>query len=105
MASPQLQNGHTRIAHDILEAIAKSNMSAMQLKAIIWILRLTYGFQRTEMTTNVNAFATKLKSTGKYIKQIFSELEHFSVITVEWASADLCKIKFNKDFDKWKCFL
>lgn len=105
MASPQLKNGHTRVAHEILEAIVRSNLSAVQLKTVIWILRLTYGFQRIEMTTNVGAFATKLRTTGKYVKEVLGDLERLSVITAEWASPELCKLRFNKDFDKWKCFL
>jgi len=105
MASPQLENGHTRIAHTIIEAIVRSTLSATQIKTLLWILRLTYGFQRSEMMTNVGAFATKLRTTGKYIKEVFNDLEKFSVITVEWVTPETCKIIFNKDFEKWKCFL
>lgn len=105
MANPQLENGHTRIAHEITEALVRSNLSGAQLRATLWIIRLTYGFHRKEMTTNVNAFATKLKTTKAYVKETFSQLESFHVITVEWATPDVCKIIFNKDLDKWKCFL
>ena len=68
MASPQLEKGHTRIAHEITEALVKSNLSGAELRATLWIIRLTYGFHRKEMTTNVNAFATKLKTTRDYVK-------------------------------------
>ena len=105
MASPQLEKGHTRIANEIMEAIVKSNLSGTELRATLWIIRLTYGFQRKEMTTNVNAFATKLATTRHYVKELFGNLEAKKVITCEWASTELCKVIFNKDFDKWKCFL
>lgn len=105
MGNPQLNGGYTRIAHEIIEAIVKSNLSGAQIRATLWIIRLTYGFQRKEMITNVGAFATKLKSTRGYVKQVFEELEHVHVITVEWATPEVCKVIFNKDFDKWKCFL
>ncbi len=105
MASPQLSNGHTRIAHEIMEAIIRSSLSSAQIRTLLWILRLTYGFQRKEMMTNVNAFSIKLRTTGKYVKEVFHDLEKFSVITVEWVSPEVCKVIFNKDFDKWKCFL
>ena len=88
-----------------MAAIVKSNLSATQLRALLWIIRLTYGFQRKEMTTNVGAFATKLKTTRDYVKTTFGELERLRVITIEWATSEVCKVVFNKDFDKWKCFL
>lgn len=105
MASPQLEKGHTRIAHDIVEALVRSNLSGAQIRTVLWILRLTYGFQRKDMITNVGAFATKLKSTKGYVKEVFQDLEKVSVIAVEWATPETCKVLFNKDFDKWKCFL
>lgn len=104
MASPQLENGHTRIAHEIMEAIVRSNLSGTQVRALLWIIRLTYGFQRKEMTTNVGAFATKLKTSKDYVKTVFGELEHLHVITCEWATTEVCKVLFNKDLDKWRCF-
>ncbi len=105
MANPQLEGGHTRISHHIIEALVRSNLSGAQIRAILWIIRLTYGFHRKEMITNVGAFATKLKSTKGYVKQVFGELERLHVITVEWGTPETCKVIFNKDFDKWKCFL
>ena len=105
MASPQVEKGHMRLAHEITEALTRSSLSGAQLRAVLWILRLTYGFQKTELVTNVGAFATKLKSTKDYMKQVFHELERFHVITLEYATPEVCKIRFNKDFDKWGCFL
>ena len=105
MAKPQLEQGHTRIAHQIMEALVRSNLSGAQIRAVLWIIRLTYGFHRKEMITNVGAFATKLKTTKDYVKQVFRELENVHVITCEWATPEICKVIFNKDFDKWRCFL
>lgn len=105
MASPQLEKGHTRIAHEIMAALVRTSLSAAQLRVVFWILRLTYGFQRKEVSTSANAFATSLRTTSKYVIQVLGELERFSVITVEWTSLEKCKLSFNKDFEKWKCFL
>ena len=105
MANPQLERGHTRIAHELMEAVVRSSLSAAQIRTLLWIIRLTYGFQRKEMMTNVNAFAIKLKTSSDYVKSMFHDLEKHHVITLEWASPVLCKVIFNKDFDKWSCFL
>ena|SRR3990167_1027846 len=105
MASPQLEKGHTRIAHDIIQAIASSNLSSVQIRTVLWLIRLTYGFQRKDVVTNPMAFASKLKTTEKYMTQTFDELQKLSVITAEWATPNVCKLTLVKDFDKWKCFL
>jgi phage replication O-like protein O len=105
MASPQLEHGHTRIAHDILHAVCRSNLSSVQIRAVLWLIRLTYGFHRKEVMTNPAAFAKVLRTTEKYVVETIDELEGLSVITAEWATKNTCKLSLNKDFDKWKCFL
>lgn len=46
MASPQLENGYTRIANEILEATAKFQFNGAQLRLLIFLWRKTYGFQK-----------------------------------------------------------
>lgn len=46
MAKPQLENGHTRIANEILEHLAMMHLSANQWQVFLCIIRKTYGYQR-----------------------------------------------------------
>ena len=46
MASPQLKNGFTRIANEILEAIAQTPLSGYEAKFIFFLLRKTYGYRK-----------------------------------------------------------
>ena len=46
MANPQLENGHTRIANELLEALARIHLSQYESQIIFFILRKTYGFQK-----------------------------------------------------------
>ena len=42
-ASPQCENGYTRLANEIIEALMKSNLSAYQSRILWAVWRETYG--------------------------------------------------------------
>ena len=46
MASPQLENGYTRVSNEILEALCRVNLSPYESRALWFILRKTYGHQK-----------------------------------------------------------
>jgi len=46
MASPQTDKGYTRIANELLEAILKQPLNGNELKAVIYVIRETYGWGR-----------------------------------------------------------
>ena len=46
MASPQVENGHTEIANELLEAIIKTPMSDYEHRVFWLIIRKTYGFKK-----------------------------------------------------------
>ena len=46
MANPKLENGYTRIAHELLEQITLADFSAAEYKIIFAIIRQTYGYQK-----------------------------------------------------------
>ena len=48
MASPQLENGYTKIANELLEALAKSRFDMCQWAIILWVLRNSYGWNKKE---------------------------------------------------------
>jgi len=48
MKSPQTENGFTKIANELLEAMCKVNMNAYQQRVFLAILRKTYGWRKKE---------------------------------------------------------
>lgn len=46
MANPQIENGYTRIANELLEALLLANLSKRQLLVALAVIRQTYGFNR-----------------------------------------------------------
>jgi len=104
MASPQLEKGYTKIAHEIIEAVARSAMTSMQLRVVFYIWRITYGFNRKVCDTNTLSFVTKVRSTKSAIESTLIELEKMQVIKITWIDEKKFSIGFNKDYERWKCF-
>lgn len=103
MARPQLKNGFTRIANELIEkGLLRSNVSGVQFRMILLVIRLTYGFNRKSVDSSAGSFAMSLRTTTKYIKQVLDELELFNIVKVTWTSSDLFSVSLNKDYESWK---
>jgi phage replication O-like protein O len=46
VASPQLENGHTRIANELLEALVRTRLSPREWRVLLALARETYGWSR-----------------------------------------------------------
>lgn len=97
MASPQLQNGFTRIANEILEAIAQTPLSGYEARWIFYLWRKTYGFNKKsdKIPSSQMCIGTKMlkyhewRTRKRLIKRgIVTQLGNF--------------IGFNKDYSQWK---
>jgi phage replication O-like protein O len=56
MKSVQLENGHVRIANPIVEALALAPFSAAQLRIVMHVIRMSYGWQRSEAEISLTAY-------------------------------------------------
>ena len=72
VASPQLENGYTPIANELLEAVYLADLNATQLKIVLFIMRYTYGFSRKQHTLSVSFIAN---GTGISRRRVTSGLQ------------------------------
>ncbi|MGG3920985.1 replication protein [Geobacillus thermodenitrificans] len=104
MANPQLDNGFTRIANEILENIYSRKFTANQLIVILVIWRYTYGFQRKEHVFSLSFLAEVTGIDRKAVKRALDSLIEANVIIVV-KEADFNNARclaFNKNYDEWK---
>ena len=97
MASPQLEDGHTRIANEILESLMRIYLPANQWQVLMCIIRKTYGFRKkVDWIANCQIVeATGLvKST---VSRALKGLEKRGLITRKGKS-----IGFQKDWEQWE---
>jgi len=97
MAKPQLENGHTQIANEILEHLMRMYLPPNQWQVLLCIIRKTYGFhKKVDWIANSQIIeATGLvKST---VSRALKALEQQKLITRNKKS-----IGFQKDWEKWQ---
>ncbi|MDU5949414.1 MAG: replication protein [Paenibacillus macerans] len=105
MANPQLEDGYTRVANQILEQIYQHpKINGTQFRIILAIWRYTYGFKRKHHELSVSFLAD---ATGILVRQVERELNALiarNIISViSEASGKRSRILgFNKNFDEWE---
>ena len=68
---PQLEHGHTRIANELLEALIRYPFNGGEYKILLAIIRLTYGWQRTERPIKQTDLA---QATGLHLRYVHDVL-------------------------------
>lgn len=98
--NPQLENGYTRIADEILEKVAQTKLNGTQLRILLIVWRCTYGWQKKEHELSEGYLS---KATGIHKQQIKRELkvliEKDILIVSQQATFNKGRVlKFNKRY-------
>ena len=103
MANPQTENGFTKIANELLEALIKTEMSGHCFRLTFLILRKTYGFNKRDDTISLTQMAKISCLSKSRCSQVINILEDMKIITVsEYCNGLTKKYRFNKDYETWK---
>jgi len=73
-ASPQLENGYTRIANELLEAIIEYSFTMSEYKIILLVFRMTYGWNRKEALISYGKITSYTKLDKRYAKKMIKKL-------------------------------
>lgn len=103
MASPQVENGYTAIANEIMDELIKIRVPGEAMQILLVILRKTYGWGKKEDHISLSQFyeATGMKKPSiiRAIKQLLA----IKLISVsEKANRKGQLYEFNKDYDTWQ---
>ena len=97
MANPQLEDGHTRIANELLEQLMKRHLSPNQWRVLLCIIRKTYGFQKkVDYIANFQI----VEATGlckAVVSRCIKELHQAGFITRQGKH-----IGFQKNWEEWQ---
>ncbi|MCF6154876.1 MAG: hypothetical protein E3K36_06405 [Candidatus Brocadia sp.] len=103
MANPQCEDGYTKIANELFEALIRTDLSGHCFRIALLVPRKTYGFNKKEDLISLSQMAKDTGLSKSRCSQIINVLEDRNIITV----SDFCngltkKYRFNKDFETWK---
>ena len=102
--SPQVENGYTRIANELMEILAKLSLNGTQYKIILVVFRYTYGFQRKNHELSLTFISKATGSHKVVIQREVANLIKMNILT-EISAPTFSKgrvIGFNKDYSSWE---
>lgn len=101
MADVQTENGYTKIANQILEAMARTRLSGREWSFLVVIWRLTYGWKgKTEARIPLSVFSKATGVASNDAAKVLANLEKMNLIRKIPTSKGSI-ISFVKDFDQW----
>lgn len=81
MANPQIENGHLKIANELVEAFARTRFHNEASRVLFALLRLTYGWQKKEAEITLNQLVDLTCLAKPNICRAVSELIKMNIIT------------------------
>jgi len=100
MNNPQLEDGFTRIANEILDALMRTKFSANQSRMIWCVIRKTYGYGKKDDWIALSQFEALTGITRPHICRALVELEMRNVIA-RIGKGGMTKVRFNKRYTEW----
>lgn|GEM_PF-2402717 len=79
-ASPQLENGYTRLANELLDALICAGLTARQWAVVMTIIRKTYGFNKTSDEIGLSQLSAMTGLDKSNLSRTVRELEIAKVI-------------------------
>ena len=102
MANPQLHNGHTRIANEILNEIMKVNLNGTQFRLVLAIWRYTYGFQRKTNEMSIIFLSNLTNANRTQInRELTALIDRNIIIDIGVGKKGARILGFNKNHKEW----
>ncbi|MCX5804185.1 MAG: replication protein [Proteobacteria bacterium] len=100
MASPQKENGHIDIAHEIAEAFYKLQLSGNEWRILWVIFRQTYGWHKKTDRISVTQFQQRTNLKRRHVSRALKDLIDRYIVTKN-DTTFITTYGFNKDYSKW----
>ena len=78
--NPQLEDGHTRIANELIEALLRYPFHGGELKVLLAIIRLTYGWQTTSRPIKQRQLARLTGFDVRHVQRLLASLRGQGVL-------------------------
>jgi phage replication O-like protein O len=100
MASPQIENGYTRIANELFDALCRTNVSGEAMRVFNTILRKTYGFGKKEDLISLGQIAKHTGIARSNVARALNTLVKAKMVRKTIVSG-INALSVNKNFDEW----
>lgn len=101
LIKPELENGYTRLVHEILIALAGYPLPGSELRAVLLLFRFSYGFHSTEAELSLAKICRFLHMTKPNAARTMRGLVDKNVV-FKIDNGGVTVYKFNKYYYQWK---
>lgn len=102
MSNPQAENGHTDIANEIMDALARIRIPGEAMQVLLAILRKTYGWHKKDDAISLSQFVEATRMRKSSICKAISKLRSMKLIITKKGNNKYTTYCFNKNYDTWK---
>lgn len=103
--SRDVEDGHTRINNEILEALYQGDLSAREMRCVLFLIRKTYGWGQKTDSISLSQWAEETGMDQGHVRRTLKGLIERNIMIRESSSGGRNKAsvyKFNKYFETWK---
>jgi phage replication O-like protein O len=98
---PEVEDGHTKIANELLDAVIGHEFSKRQLKILLFIMRKTYGWNKSEDDISRSQIMEATGLLNPHITTALQELQNANVVIIT-NGKHAKRYKINKYYDQWR---
>lgn len=102
MSAAQLENGYTRIANEILEALCRLKLSTYETRVLWFIIRKTYGHQKKMDRISLSQFSGGTGIEKSNARRAIRSLIDKRMVTTEREGFNQVFYGVQKYYDQWK---
>lgn len=99
-ASPQVEDGHVRIANELFDAMLGANLGKREWAVLMAVIRKTYGFNKTADDISSSQLAEMTGLTAAHCRETISTLVAKSILTASPGRFGKV-LGVQKDYTKW----
>lgn len=101
MASPQVENGHTRIANELFDEIYNLKINIDSMRILLFILRKTYGWGKKRDKIALSQFETCLNMRRQHVCRNLNKLFTMKII-LRIQDDNGNEYEINKNYEEWE---
>ena len=101
MANPQIENGYTKIANEILERLVNTSLLGAEFQVLLFIIRKTYGYNKKQDRISFTQFEKATRLSRPTINKTIKNLITKGMIVKIYLPEGNIGYTFIKDHEKW----
>ena len=99
--NPQLEDGHTRIANELLEALIRYPFGGGELKVVLVIIRFTYGWNRKQCLLRQTTLARLTRLDCRQVQRLLTHLRRQGILFRDRTTRPFT-YQLNKAYQGWR---